>query len=968
MGSSGPSNCENANRPAPLTMSSSHAKCLVLNNSIIGTKVLTRLQQGLRSCDSFQFYVAFVNQEGVACLMQALLDAQSKGVRGRVLVSQYLNFTEPQALRTLQSFSNLSVRIATKGSVHAKGYCFRESKRDHYLIGSSNWTASALSTNTELNVEIEADPESSVGAQFQREFADQFSAASPITADFLARYEEQHHLARSKRSEELEAADSGLLKPNPMQLEALAALKSLRSERKRKALIVSATGTGKTFLSAFDAKEFKAKRLLFVVHRENIARAAMGSYQRIFGSSKTYGLYTGTERNPDADFLFSTVQTLSKQDHLSRFSPGSFDYIVVDESHRSGAKSYERFLNFFRPGFLLGMTATPERTDGADIFTYFDHNVAYEIRLNRALQEGMLCPFHYYGVVDMTRDGKSVDEFTVFNKLVSKERATRIYQKAKLYGTHDGVTRGLIFCSRVEEAKALSEQLNRLGLRTLALGGDSPEEMREEAIRRLEAKENSPAKLDYILTVDIFNEGVDIPTVNQIILLRPTQSAIIFVQQLGRGLRKLASETKYLTMIDFIGNYQNNFLIPIALFGDRSYDKDKLRRLLKQGSDALPGSSTVDFEPIARERIFDAINKARLTVKNDLVKEVQALQARIGRTPMMVDFVEHDARDPMAFVDYSKSYYSFLRESQRDVVPAIPKVAERILQIFSNYVLNGKTLEEALIFKRLVERDKVSTKQLDKDYRDATGLKGKCGRWASAFGSANLSFTRENQRGTLKSSAQVLGVTLLQQGDGLLKRTTAFKELLNNETFRTFLADLADYASAKFLTGFVRENEVNGFQRYRKYSRADVFRILGAKENPVAQNVGGYLIGPQSEWCPIFVTYKKQDHIAATIQYEDRFINPKQMEWFTKSKRTLQSPDVAFFRAAKPSQRIPLFVQKSNDEGIEFYYLGDVRPCTASFQQATMKDEKRRATPVVKMILDLDHEVEPKLYEYFVGN
>jgi superfamily II DNA or RNA helicase len=941
---------------------------LVLNNSIIGTKVLTRLQQGLRSCNSFQFYVAFVNQEGIACLMQALLDAQSKGVRGRVLVSQYLNFTEPQALRTLQSFGNLSVRIATKGSVHAKGYCFRESKRDHYLIGSSNWTASALSTNTELNVEIEADPESAVGAQFQREFSDQFSAASPITADFLARYEEQHHLARSKRPEELEAVDSGVLRPNTMQLEALAALESLRSERKRKALIVSATGTGKTFLSAFDAKEFKAKRLLFVVHRENIARAAMGSYQRVFGSSKTYGLYTGTERNPDADFLFSTVQTLSKQHHLSRFSAGSFDYIVVDESHRSGAKSYERFLNFFRPGFLLGMTATPERTDGADIFSYFDHNVAYEIRLNRALQEGMLCPFHYYGVVDMTRDGKSVDEFTVFNKLVSMERATRIYQKAKLYGTHDGVTRGLIFCSRVEEANALSEQLNRLGLRTLALGGDSPEEIREDAIRRLEAKENSPAKLDYILTVDIFNEGVDIPTVNQIILLRPTQSAIIFVQQLGRGLRKLASEKKYLTVIDFIGNYQNNFLIPIALFGDRSYDKDKLRRLLKQGSDALPGSSTVDFEPIARERIFDAINKARLDIKADLSKEVKALQARIGRMPMMVDFVKHDARDPMAFVDYAKSYYSFLRGSLSGSVPALPATAERILQVYSKHVLNGKTLEESLILRELLKHQSVSVKRLNLLYVETTGAKRNRNRWLPAFRSANLSFIRDKKGGVLKTVAEILGISLLVDDGKSFKRTKAFSKLINNETFRNFLEDLIDYSVLRFMSDFKVGNEVKGFQRYRKYSRADVFRILGATENPVAQNVGGYWKDPQSEWCPIFVTYKKQDDIAATIQYEDRFINPKQMEWFTKSKRTLQSPDVAFFRTAKPSQRIPLFVQKSNDEGIEFYYLGDVRPCIASFQQSTMKDEEGRATPVVKMILDLDHEVEPKLYEYFVGN
>jgi superfamily II DNA or RNA helicase len=322
-------------------------------------------------------------------------------------------------------------------------------------------------------------------------------------------------------------------------------------------------------LSAFHAKNLDIKSLLFVVHRENIARAAMESYRKVFGDTRRLGMYTGNRKELDADFIFSTVQTISRQTHLRQFCPSHFQYIIVDESHRVGAESYRTFLDHFSPSFLLGMTATPERTDGADIFRFFDHTVAYEIRLQRALEERMLSPFHYYGVSDITlADGQTANP-DIFAHLTANERVNHIVEKAAFYGCHDGTVRGLIFCSRIDEAQKLSAELNSRGYRTVALSGSSTELERESAIQRLEAPQTQNTKLDYILTVDIFNEGVDIPSVNQIILLRPTTSAIIFVQQLGRGLRKTADSAKYLTVIDFIGNYQSNYLIPVALYGDR---------------------------------------------------------------------------------------------------------------------------------------------------------------------------------------------------------------------------------------------------------------------------------------------------------------------------------------------------------------------------------------------------------------
>ncbi len=405
-----------------------------------------------------------------------------------------------------------------------------------------------------------------------------------------------------------------------MQIEALKNLELLRGNKKNKALIISATGTGKTYLSAFDAKAFKAKKLLFVVHRLTIAKDSLNTFRIVFGNERTMGLYSGDQRALDCDFVFSTIQTISKLTHLENFSKHHFDYIIIDETHRSGADSYLRLIKHFEPKFLLGMTATPERTDGNDIFQLFDHNIAYEIRLNRAMEEEMLCSFHYYGVTDLLIDNTEVDNFSDFNLLISDERVNRIIEQANFYGTDNGIIRGLIFCSRKDEANKLSILFNSKGYKTVALTGDSSEEERAKAIEKLES-DNLEEKLDYIFTVDIFNEGIDIPKINQIIMLRPTLSSIIFIQQLGRGLRKVEAKG-YLTVIDFIGNYQNNYLIPIALYGDTSYNKDSLRKLITEGSRMIPGASTINFDKITKEKIFESIDSANMQLYADLKKTI----------------------------------------------------------------------------------------------------------------------------------------------------------------------------------------------------------------------------------------------------------------------------------------------------------------------------------------------------------
>ncbi|HKM08277.1 MAG TPA: DEAD/DEAH box helicase, partial [Sphaerochaeta sp.] len=392
----------------------------------------------------------------------------------------------------------------------------------------------------------------------------------------------------------------------------------------------------------------RPKRFLFVVHRQQIAQESMNKFKEILGEEISCGLLGGGSSEVEVHYLFSMIQTLSKDEVLYSFSPDYFDYIVVDEVHRGGALSYRKVLDYFKPSFLLGMTATAERTDGFDIYGLFDHNIAYEIRLNQALEADLLCPFHYYGISELSVDDDSLDDLSRFSVLSLDARIKNIKQMLDRYSIGTYRRRGLIFCSRNEDALSISLGLNELGLKTLALSGTDSALARDDAFARLE-REEEEGMLEYLVTVDIFNEGIDIPSLNQIVMIRPTQSAIIFVQQLGRGLRKYPGK-EYLTVIDFIANYSNNYMIPIALYGDNSYKKDTLRRFVSGGSLSIQGSSTVSFDKIAKERIYASINAASFQKKSLLREEFMKVRSKVGKIPTMMDFIRLHAISPLAFI------------------------------------------------------------------------------------------------------------------------------------------------------------------------------------------------------------------------------------------------------------------------------------------------------------------------------
>lgn len=932
---------------------------ILTNNSEKKVKVLETLLYQMKNCDEFFFSVAFVTNSGVACMIDILNELKERNIKGKILASQYQNFTEPRALRRLLQFPNLELKIITADyNFHAKGYLFHkvadEEKQteDSYnlIIGSSNLTQTALTVNREWNVQLSSLENGALVKQMQEELEKAWDDATVVDDDWIDSYEAIYKEARSSRiGQRNRIIDLYKINPNKMQAEALKSLKELREEGKDKALLISATGTGKTFLSAFDVKIARPKRFLFIVHRNLIARTAKESYEKIIDKDIKTGIFSGSRKEIDQDYLFSTIQTLCKDENLHMFAPDHFDYIVVDEVHRAGAKTYQKVLDYFKPKFLLGMTATPERTDDGDIFKMFDYNIAYEIRLNQALSENMLVPFHYHGISELLVDGKVIDELSDFRLLVSEERVKHILKYADFYGCDEGRVKGLVFCSKIDKAKALAEKFCEYGKKAIALTGASSEEERSKAIERLESDELPVnEQLDYIFTVDIFNEGIDIPCINQIILLRPTESAIIFVQQLGRGLRKSQGK-RYLEVIDFIGNYGNNYLLPIALFGNRSYNKEKVRR--EMHNNHIPGASTVYFDDVSQKRIFEALNNGKIAQFREYKKSYELVKMQLGRVPMMMDFVRLGDKDPYLFVLKDGSYFHF--KQHVDLAEStMNDLHQRLLKFIGLEVANGKRLEEVFILKELLHKSSISFLDVISDMLQKYDLEVNVKSIIGAINVLKMGFFK------IADVNKYGNIELVSENQGNISLTKEFSALLENEEFLVYFKDALDYAEYSFMETYDKKTYFGGLKLYENYSRKDVCRILNWEKDESA-TIFGYRV--KYDTCPMFVTYNKQDDISVSTKYEDRFISRSMFSWMTRNKVTLESAEVEAIQ--RDDVRKLLFVKKSDGEGTDFYYMGDVD--THKCIQTTIDGKDGKKLSIVNVLYDMQQVVNDKIYSYF---
>jgi len=661
-------------------------------------KIISLIRRELESCDEFIISVAFVTLGGVTMILEQLKDLEARGVKGKILTGDYLTFTQPKALKKLLEFKNIELKVLSDEKFHAKGYFFRKGDIWTMIVGSSNLTQTALTVNFEWNLKINSLKDGKIATEILNNFYDIFNKIPALDMASLLEYERVYNLSKEyTKKKKQEIREYKEITPNIMQKQALENLNNLR-KYERKGLLISATGTGKTYLSAFDVRNANPKRVLFIAHRKTILQKAKETYENILRDKKI--VIYGEEDIDEADVVFAMIQTLSKENHMTKFSPDYFDYIVVDEVHHGGAKSYQSVLNYFIPKFLLGMTATPERGDNFDIYKLFDNNIAYEIRLHDALKEELLSPFHYFGISDIEIDGELINEKSGIKKLTADARVNHIIEKSRFYGYSGDKIHGLIFVSRVDEALLLEEKFQERGVKAIALTGDDSDEKRERSIAQLENGE-----IEYIITVDIFNEGVDIPCVNQVILLRPTESSIVYIQQLGRGLRKYLDK-EYVVILDFIGNYEKNFLIPIAVSQNSNYDKDYMKRFIMNGTDMIPGQSSIIFEEIVKERIFENINRTNFSTKKNIEKDFILLEKQLGRVPMLYDFFEKNMIEPSVILKYKKTYDEVLRILKpREEFPTLDTRESNYLTFLSIFFTPAKRVHEMVILQELLKKE-----------------------------------------------------------------------------------------------------------------------------------------------------------------------------------------------------------------------------------------------------------------------
>lgn len=933
-----------------ITVSKEYQPRLLYNDYKENMKLSYDLNQLLKECDTFDISVAFINKSGLAVLKQTLLELKRINKKGRIVTSTYLGFNQPDTFRELLTFSNLDVRIydGDKG-FHSKGYIFK--KNDYYqvIIGSSNLTQSALSENQEWNFYFTSMKDGEVVEQVTTEFEKQWNSSIILTEEWIKEYEKDYEPKEYKKKQ----YKSKEIKPNYMQENALASLKGLRDEGKDKALLISATGTGKTYLSAFDVKNYNPKRMLFVVHRYNIAKKAMETYKTII-KDKTMGMFSGNERDLDKDYIFATVQTIHKPENRELFDPETFDYIIIDEVHKAGANSYQELVNYFKPQFMLGMSATPERSDNFDIYKMFDYNIAYEIRLQQAMEYDLLCPFHYYGITDLTIDGNIIDDKSDFNMLVSDLRVDYVIERIKEYGYSGEKVHGLIFCSRKSEAIELSRIFNEKGYKTIALTGEDNETKRQKSMDRLES--NGEDAIDYIITVDIFNEGIDIPKVNQVIMLRPTESAIIFVQQLGRGLRK-SDNKEYVVVIDFIGNYEKNFLIPIALSGSTNLNKDNLRRFVSEGNLIIPGSSTIQFDEITRKRIFESIDTANFNDVKLIKESYYNLKAKLGRIPKLNEFEKYGAIDVQRIFQNKSlgSYHEFLKKYEKEYNIEFTKLERDYLKFISVKLSSAKRIQELEVIKIAIEKRshfiEVFKDKMKNEYNIIVPEVG--------YETIRNILTQNFATGTAKTTYKDV---VIMDDDWYISQQ--FNQLLNNEEFKNQVIEVVDYAVNVYKKEYSKRYLDTDLCLYKKYTYEDVCQLLNWEKSLVPLNIGGYYYDKRTNTLPVFINYDKEENIADTIKYHDHFIDPQRLIAMSKSKMKLGSAGMENFEKSKQRNTfIHIFVRKNKDDKIskEFYYLGkgnivDIR-----------QDSMANGVPVCEIEYVLDKPVRKDIYDFIMN-
>ena len=963
----------------------------VSNNHREGKKVLSSIEDELLACDGFQISVAFITMSGITPLLQTLKELEKRNIRGEILTTNYLNFSEPRALKKLNELSNISLKMydveAADEGFHTKGYIFRKEEIYRIIIGSSNITSAALTSNREWNTKLISTEQGEMAKEIIAEFYELWNSSFALPfAEFYENYSERYKIIKHQREvaklDDITSIEKYKLQPNSMQVGFIANLKRILEAGEERALLISATGTGKTYASAFAMRELGFRRVLFLVHRSQLARQTKSSYEKVFAKSVSMGLVDGKNHDYAKDYVFATVQTLNRDRHLLQYKQDAFDCIVLDEAHHVSADTYQKIMKHFSPKLWLGMTATPDKRDdhveGRNIYELFNYQIAYEIRLQQAMEENLLCPFHYFGITDLDIIGDSQEIGGDFSMLTSDERVRHILNQADYYGYSGDRVKGLIFCRNIKETEELSEKFNQSinpstgkRFRTIALNGSATEQERQTAFERLAMNEGEPSAeyepLDYIFSVEILNEGVDIVEVNQVIMLRPTQSPIVFIQQLGRGLRKAIGK-EYVVILDFIGNYTNNFMIPIALSGDRSYNKDNIRRYIMEGGRIIPGASTVHFDEISRRRIFASVDRANFSDIKLIKENYTNLKNKLGRIPKLRDFDAHGEMDVLRIFDNNSlgSYYKFLLKYEKEYKIRLSEDEEKVIEFVSKKLANGKRIQELQLLKRMLAYAQGFSRMnlfagLSEDMKAY-------GKTMSPCQKENLVNVLTNEFSAGSSKKTYARCVFIEKEEGDYKPTDSFVKMLENKEFHDMLKELIEFGISRYERDYQKSYEETDLVLYQKYTYEDVCRLLNWDKN-LSSVMNGYLLDKKTKTYPVFINYDKDENISDTTKYEDHFVKGyrDRLIAISKSGRNLQSGDVQnFLKAKERGIQVELFVRKNKDDKIskEFYYLGHMR-ASGKAKEFTMANTKKKAVEI-EWILDVP--VREDIYEYIVNS
>lgn len=868
--------------------------------------LLPHLQKEIDRAKHVDLAVAFAFQSGVELLFPWFEDLLSRGGKLRLIVSDYLDASEPNALRRLMDLQKEAISaqlelwvIETAGtSFHPKAWAFdRVDGAGSVIVGSSNMSRSALTLGTEWNL-FSNDTSSfeAVKEAFNALMSD--ARLRRLTEEWVATYQARRttkalpNLATSLVEAEPEAP---LPEPHSVQVEALRALEQTRVNGHRAGMVVLATGLGKTWLAAFDSRSFA--RILFVAHREEILAQAMATFRKIRPDAN-FGNYTGSRKDA-GDVVFASVQTLARLEHLLRFDPTDFDYIVIDEFHHAAASSYGTIIDYFRPKFLLGLTATPERTDGGDLLALCGENLVFRCDFYEGIKLGILAPFHYFGVPDDT-DYEQIpwrssrfDEQALTAAVATKARAENALEQLAKHGNGPAIG----FCVSMRHADFMAQYFRAAGLRAVAVHSGPSSAPRATSLEDL-----AHGRLDILFAVDIFNEGLDVPNIGTVLMLRPTESSIIFLQQLGRGLRKLPGKT--LKVIDYIGNHRAFSIKARALLNAGQGDRSLSLKLdmVEAGSFDLPPGCEVTYDL----RAYDFL-RAYLKLNNQYDQsEAWYIERRLrsGVRPLAIDFAL------AGFVPHKTGHggwFDFVRDMGDDV-PEAARVHKPLLEMLSADRWSDVAIP-ILIAKlggsssSALSKAKLIAQASDEAKRRRYTIPAQS--WANAWAELALSplFKVEGEWIAFRRTPTPgLGELISELVEWRLQAMNQ-RALIGGE-----LAGPAAFSES-------------GLQLWHEYLREAIPPHFG-----VVFNKGNWQAGMVAlEKDLILLTTLNKANMSAGAEYEDKFISPHEMQWQSQNSTHRQSKRGDILSGQNTNVRVHLFVRPNKLRGntaAPFTYFG----------------------------------------------